>query len=74
MKSDVCINTNGKLRDAIEESEVQVVLGDDDLPILTELQYSNFANELPVSRISTLPVDAIEKVDETSKPNDEKFE
>ena len=58
----------------IEESEVQVDPVDDELPSLTELQYSNFAKELPTSNIEAPPVDAISKFEETSTLNDDNVE
>ncbi len=44
-------DANGTLRDTIEESEVHAVSGDEESPIFSELQKSNFPNETPVSKI-----------------------
>jgi hypothetical protein len=66
----VCRSASGKVREAMEESEDHAVSELDEPPNLTELQFSNRVNELPVSKITTFPVDLMEKFAATLKLRD----
>jgi len=66
-----CIGEDEKLRENIEESEIQVDASDEVPPILIELHEQSAPKELPVRTMRTFPVPGNGRIVETLHRNEE---
>ena len=71
MVAFACIGEDEKLRESIEESEIQVDARDEVPPILIEMQEQNVPKEFPVRTMRTFPVPGNGRIVETLHRNEE---